>query len=124
MKIRVYYEDTDAGGIVYHSNYLNFCERARSEMFFQKGHSPIIDGGHFVVRHLEAEFLKPARFADELQIVSTLAELKNASFTMRQDIFRDTQKLFTMSSTIVYVKEGKLRRLDDAKKALLKGLLA
>jgi len=123
MQIRVYYEDTDAGGIVYHSNYLNFCERARSEMFFKKGHLPIIDGGHFVVRHLEAEFLKSARFADELHIVSTLVALNNASFTMRQDIFRDDEKLFTMISTIVYVKEGKLRRLDSAKKELLKGLL-
>ncbi len=124
MKIRVYYEDTDAGGIVYHSNYLNFCERARSEMFFQKGRLPIIDGGHFVVRHLEAEFLKSARFADELHIVSTLEALNNASFTMRQEIFRGDEKLFTMSCTIVYVKEGKLRRLDSAKKELLKGLLS
>ena len=123
MKIRVYYEDTDAGGIVYHSNYLNFCERARSEMFFQKGQSPMVDGGHFVVRHLEATFFKSAVFADELHIVSALLALNNASFTMQQDIFRDDEKLFSMTSTIVYVKEGKLRRLDHAKKALLKGLL-
>ena len=123
MKIRVYYEDTDAGGIVYHSNYLNFCERARSEMFFQKGCTPIVDGGHFVVRHLEAEFIKSARFADELEVVSALMEFKNASFSMRQTIYRGEEKLFIMTSTIVYVKEGKLQRLDSAKKELLKSLL-
>ncbi len=123
MKIRVYDEDTEAGGIVYHSNYLNFCERARSEMFFQKGCTPIVDGGHFVVRHLEAEFIKSARFADELEVVSALMELKNASFSMRQTIYRGEEKLFIMTSTIVYVKEGKLQRLDSAKKELLKSLL-
>ncbi len=123
MKIRVYYEDTDAGGIVYHSNYLNFCERARSEMFFQKGCTPIVDGGHFVLRHLEADFIKSARFADTLEVVSTLVELKNASFTMQQEIYRGEEKLFAMTCIIVFVKEGKLQRLDRVKKELLKGLL-
>ncbi|MGD9625492.1 MAG: acyl-CoA thioesterase, partial [Arcobacter sp.] len=52
MKLRVYYEDTDAGGIVYHSNYLNFCERARSDVFFQKGFSPVLEGGHFVAKKI------------------------------------------------------------------------
>jgi len=123
VKIRVYYEDTDAGGIVYHSNYLNFCERARSEMFFQKGCTPIVDGGHFVLRHLEADFIKSARFADTLEVVSTLVELKNASFTMQQEIYRGEEKLFAMTCIIVFVKEGKLQRLDRVKKELLKGLL-
>jgi len=53
VKIRVYYEDTDAGGVVYHSNYLNFCERARSELFFQKELSPVLQNGHFVARKLD-----------------------------------------------------------------------
>ncbi len=123
MQVRVYYEDTDAGGIVYHTNYLKYCERARSEMFFQKGRLPIVDGGHFVVKNLEAEFISSAHFADELTVVSKLLELNNASFTMLQEIYRDEEKLFIMRCTIVYVKEGKLGRLDKKKKELLKELL-
>ena len=58
MKIRVYYEDTDTGGIVYHTNYIKFCERARSEMFFERGMVPSqSDESGFVVRNLSANFL-------------------------------------------------------------------
>ncbi len=124
MKIRVYYEDTDVGGIVYHSNYLNYCERARSDMFFSKQMSPIIDGGHFVIRHIEADFVKSAKFADEITIVSELVELKNASFKMRQHIYRDDEKLFSMVGTYVYVKDEKVGRLDSKKKELLLSLLS
>ncbi|MGE4457522.1 MAG: hotdog domain-containing protein, partial [Arcobacteraceae bacterium] len=53
MQIRVYYEDTDTGGVVYHSNYLNFCERARSEAFFRLGMSPELSSGHFVAKRIE-----------------------------------------------------------------------
>ena len=124
MKIRVYYEDTDAGGIVYHSNYLNYCERARSDMFFSKQMSPIIDGGHFVIRHIEADFIKSAKFADEITVISELVELKNASFKMRQHIYRDGEKLFSMLGTYVYVKDEKVGRLDIKKKELLLLLLS
>jgi acyl-CoA thioester hydrolase len=123
VKIRVYYEDTDAGGIVYHSNYLNFCERARSEMFFSKQMLPIIDGGHFVVRHIDANFLKPAKFADELHVISELVELKNTSLKMAQHIYRGEEKLFSMTSTLVYVKNERVGRLDAQKKELLTSLL-
>ncbi len=124
MKIRVYYEDTDAGGIVYHSNYLNFCERARSELFFQKQMLPIIDGGHFVVKRIEADFIKPAKFGDELQVISELLELKNASFKMTQNIYKGDEKLFFMRSTLVYVKDEKVGRLNQEKKELLTSLLS
>ena len=60
MQLRVYYEDTDTGGVVYHSNYLNFCERARSELFFQRGLSPHKTNAFFVVSHIDAKFIKPA----------------------------------------------------------------
>jgi acyl-CoA thioester hydrolase len=123
VQIRVYYEDTDAGGIVYHSNYLNFCERARSEFFFKKNMVPIIDDGHFVVKHIEADFIKSAKFADELEVVSALLEIKNASFTMSQQIYRGDEKLFSMQSVLVYVKDEKVGRLNDETKALLKALL-
>lgn len=124
MKIRVYYEDTDAGGIVYHSNYLNYCERARSEMFFSKGMSPVIDSGHFVIRHIEANFMKSAKLGDELRIVSELVELKNASFKMLQAVYKDEEKLFSMVGKFVYVKDEKVGRLDAEKKELLCSLLS
>lgn len=76
MKLRVYYEDTDAGGIVYHSNYLNFCERARSEFFFQKGELPTIEGAHFVVRHMECDFISSAKFGDTVNVTTEIKEIK------------------------------------------------
>ena len=56
MHIRVYYEDTDCGGIVYYANYLKFCERARSELFFQKGLSPHNNDEFFVVKNVNADY--------------------------------------------------------------------
>ncbi|OHD77531.1 MAG: acyl-CoA thioester hydrolase, partial [Sulfuricurvum sp. GWF2_44_89] len=84
MTIRIYYEDTDVGGVVYHSNYLNFCERARSQLFFDAGRSPILEGGHFVAKHIDADYLKSAKFGDILEVETTLIEMKNASFTFLQ----------------------------------------
>lgn len=103
MHIRVYYEDTDAGGIVYHSNYLNFCERARSQLFFDAGRSPILEGGHFVAKHIEADFIKSAKLGDVLEIKTSLQEMKNASFTLLQQVFRDGEKLFEMTIVLVYI---------------------
>ncbi|MFT7005132.1 MAG: acyl-CoA thioester hydrolase, partial [Sulfurimonas sp.] len=76
MKIRVYYEDTDAGGVVYHSNYINYCERARSNSFFEKGLSPILKTGHFVARKLEADFFVSAKLGDLLEIKTELVQMK------------------------------------------------
>ncbi len=124
MKIRVYYEDTDVGGVVYHSNYLNFCERARSDLFFSKGKSPILEEGHFVASGLEAKFVKPAKFADELEVKTELKSLKNASFSLYQTVYRDDELLFKMSITLVYLdKDFKVQRFDAETKAMLETLL-
>ena len=124
MKIRVYYEDTDMGGVVYHSNYLNFCERARSELFFAKGASPVFEGGHFVVRHLEADFRKPARLGDLLEVTVEVVEIRSASMTMRQQIFCREELLFEMTVKVAYLlHDGSIGRLDKAKKAKLLALL-
>ncbi|WP_458701374.1 YbgC/FadM family acyl-CoA thioesterase [Sulfurospirillum sp. 1307] len=112
MKIRVYYEDTDAGGIVYHSNYLKFCERARSEIFFQSGKSPAVDGGHFVVKHIEADFIKPAKLGDLLEVKNKIIEMKNASMSLEQSIWIEDTKIFSMNSILVYVKDGKPSRVN------------
>lgn len=123
MKIRVYYEDTDVGGVVYHSNYLNFCERARSGLFFDAGRSPILDMGHFVAKHIEADYLKSAKFGDILEVKTTLLELKNASFSLFQQVFRGEEKLFEMTIVLVYLNfEGSISKIPNSEKEFLSSL--
>jgi len=107
VQIRVYYEDTDCGGVVYHSNYISFCERARSELFFQKGLSPHKENEFFVVKHLEANFIKPAVFADILEVKTSMTTIKNASLCMNQDIYRGEELIFQATVKVAYLKNGK-----------------
>ena len=111
MKIRVYYEDTDAGGIVYHSNYLKYCERARSEYFFQKGMLPIVDGSHFVVRKMECDFFSSAKFGDVVEVTTKVTNMKKSSFSIYQEIKRDDGILFSTDVLLVLVDNGKVKRL-------------
>lgn len=123
MQIRVYYEDTDVGGVVYHSNYLNFCERARSQLFFDAGRSPILSGGHFVAKHIEADYFKSAKFGDILEVKTTLIQIKNASFSLLQQILRDDDKVFEMKIDLVYLDfEGKMAKIPPDVKAFLSAL--
>ncbi len=123
MQIRVYYEDTDAGGIVYHSNYLNFCERARSQLFFDAGRSPVLEGGHFVAKHIEADYLKSAKLGDLLDVKTSLLEMKNASFTLLQQVFREDVKLFEMRVVLVHTDfNGKMTKIPESEKAFLSSL--
>lgn len=88
--VRVYYEDTDAGGVVYHSRYLNFMERARTEWLRAAGfvQSTLKQQEHvlFVVHSMQLQFKKPARLDDELQVVSCLTEMGRGSFSCQQQI--------------------------------------
>lgn len=123
MQIRVYYEDTDVGGVVYHSNYLNFCERARSQLFFDAGRSPILSGGHFVAKHIEADYLKSAKFGELLEVKTTLIQIKNASFSLLQQIFRENEKVFEMKIDLVYLDfEGNMAKIPPEEKAFLSAL--
>ena len=124
MKTRVYYDDTDAGGVVYHANYLKFCERARSDLFYNNNLTPAINGGHFVVRHLEADFLKSAKLGDIIEVKTKLLELKNASLLLEQEVYKNEEKLFVMTSTLAFVKEGKPCKIDDETKAFFRTFLA
>lgn len=120
MTIRVYYEDTDVGGVVYHSNYLNFCERARSQLFFDAGRSPILETGHFVAKHIDADYLKSAKFADILDVKTRLIELKNASFSLLQQVFRGEEKLFEMTIVLVYIDfHGNMSKIPKSEKEFL-----
>ncbi len=113
MKIRIYYEDTDLGGVVYHSKYLNFCERARSELFFQRGKSPVYNGYHFVVKRLEADYITSAMFGDMLEVTTEVAELKRVSVTLRQKIYKKEQLIFELLVTLVCLKEQKPAKIPD-----------
>ena len=124
MKTRIYYDDTDAGGVVYHANYLTLCERARSDLFYERGMSPAVNGGHFVVKHFEADYLKSAKLGDLIEVKSELVELKNASLVLKQTIYKEEAVLFRMVATLAYVKEGKPSRIDEDTKAFFLSLKA
>ena len=107
MQIRVYYEDTDLGGIVYHSKYLNFCERARSELFFAAGKKPVYDGYHFVVKEIEARYRQPAYFGDLLDVETKLLSVRGASVALKQIVKKKNDVCFEMDITLVCLKEAK-----------------
>ena len=123
MQIRVYYEDTDVGGVVYHSNYLNFCERARSELFFERGMMPLTEHGHFVASHLEADFKASARFGDTLHVRTSLREMRAASIVLLQEVLKEKELLFSMTITLAYLSHGgRPQRLHPEIKALFQSL--
>ncbi len=123
MKIRVYYEDTDTGGVVYHSNYLNFCERSRSDAFFTQGLTPVLQNGHFVARKVVADYLASARLGDLLDVKNELLEMRAASFTLLQTIHKEDKKLFEMKITLAYITfEGKPQKLTNEVKELILSL--
>ncbi|MFT5660955.1 MAG: acyl-CoA thioester hydrolase [Sulfurimonas sp.] len=123
MQIRVYYEDTDTGGIVYHSNYLNFCERARSECFFKIGLTPELESGHFVARKVVANYFSGAKLGDELEIKTELVQMKAASFILNQSIFRNEKRIFELDITLAYINfQGKPQKLDSQTKDLILSL--
>ena len=123
--MRVYYEDTDAGGVVYHSNYLNFCERARSELFFEI-YPHIFDAktGHFLLSKANCAFLKSAKLGDMLDIQSSLTQIKNASVIVKQEIFRGAEKLFSADFTLVYVKNEKASPMSAELKSVFEKAFA
>ena len=102
--VRVYYEDTDAGGVVYHSNYLNFYERARTEYLRKLGFEQdvLLDQGlAFVVRKCELDYLVAARFNDQLIVTVEIAQLKRASIVFKQKITTIDGNLLSTARVVV-----------------------
>ena len=99
LPIRVYYEDTDAAGVVYYANYLRFCERARTEWLRRLGYGQQAmlagEGTAFVVRSVQADYLLPARLDDALTVGTRVDTLRRASILFHQDVRRDDELLFT-----------------------------
>ena len=118
MKIRVYYEDTDIAGVVYYANYFKFIERARSELFFSQGISPIDGASHFVVKSVSADFLASAKFGDEIDVRTRLVDMKSASLVLGQDIYRDEQLLFAATVKLVHLNQTKPAKIPDSLKKL------
>lgn len=107
LKIRVYYEDTDAGGVVYHARYVAFAERGRSEMLRAAGfeHAKLFNEGGpaFAVVSLSVNYKAPARLDDLLTVKTRIARVGGASMEMQQDICRDDQLLAELKVTLVCV---------------------
>lgn len=125
ISYRVYYEDTDAGGVMYHANHIKFCERGRTEFLrslnLQNSDLHAENGVLFVVRKLEADYFKPARLEDLLRVRTKLLTVKNTSFLMQQDILKDGETLFSMKVLLVTVNtSGKPTPLPDQVKNLFK----
>jgi len=117
-RLRVYYEDTDAGGVVYHANYLRWAERARTEALREMGlpHSDMqrLHGCFLVVRRVSVEYARPARLDDEV-VVATRIRRAAASLLLTQEVFRGEEKLAALEVTLACVDAGSLapRRLPE-----------
>ena len=109
--IRVYYEDTDMAGIVYYANYLKFIERARSDWVRQKGVDQNAmkdeDGVVFAVRKVEADYLMPAKFDDELLVETRAIQVTGARLVMEQIVKRGNELLFQAIVTVVFQVDGR-----------------
>jgi len=114
LPIRVYYEDTDFSGAVYHANYLKFCERARSDCLRLLGihHSEMHGTASFVVRRMVCDFLKPAMIDNLLEVETRFVEFAGARMELTQTVMRSGEKLFEARVTVALVDgQGKPKRL-------------
>jgi acyl-CoA thioester hydrolase len=117
--VRVYYEDTDAGGVVYHANYLRFFERARTDMLAllgaDLGKALSAGEGGYVVSDAHIKYRLPAKLGDALIIISRLTELRSASCVVHQRVMRDGQLVVEGRITVAFVgADGRPRRQPAA----------
>jgi acyl-CoA thioester hydrolase len=119
LPVRVYYEDTDFAGHVYHANYLKFCERGRSDFIrlLSIDHQSLAAGkmgepGVFVVRHIEIDYLKPAQVDEVLEVVTRCADIGGASLKLAQEVRRGETLVARARVTVVLVSSsGKPQRI-------------
>ena len=129
MAVRVYYEDTDFTGIVYHASYLRFMERGRTNYLRLIGadHRALFEetaaeapGFAFVVRSLAIEFLKPARMDDVLAVTTAPVEVKGASLTLLQRVTRNDEVLVEAHVRVAFVSGGRARPIPKPLRVALK----
>jgi acyl-CoA thioester hydrolase len=128
MTVRVYYEDTDFTGIVYHANYLRYLERGRTNYLrligagqralFEQARSEA-PGFAFVVRSMGIEFVKPARMDDLLDVVTAYEEVKGASIAMHQRILRGGELLLEARVRVAFVCGGRARPIPKPLRAAM-----
>jgi acyl-CoA thioester hydrolase len=132
MPVRVYYEDTDFSGIVYHANYLRFMERGRSNYLRligadQRGLFAEAEreapGFAFVVRSMTIDFRKPARMDDVLDVVTAYAEVKGASILLDQRVLRGEELLVAAQVRVAFVCEGRARPIPKPLRLAMRGEL-
>jgi len=124
-KFRVYYEDTDASGRVYHANYLKYLERGRSNLIYQSNynHQELLKKFNiiFVVKNLNINYLRPAFFEDILEVQTSLNQLSRVKLNFNQKIFRNTELLVDAEVIVIPVNiEGKIIRLNEELFSFLK----
>jgi acyl-CoA thioester hydrolase len=129
MQVRVYYEDTDFSGIVYHANYLRFMERGRTNYLrllgadqralFAEAESEA-PGFAFVVRAMQLDFLKPSRMDDLLEIVTRPLDVKGASITLHQEVRRGDELLLEAKVKVAFVSGGRAKPIPKALRIAMK----
>lgn len=129
MQVRVYYEDTDFSGVVYHASYLRFMERGRTNYLRLLGadHRALFEetqneapGFAFVVRSMQIEFLKPARMDDVLDVVTRPVEVKGASILLAQEVLRGGETLIESKVRVAFVAQGRARPIPKALRIAMK----
>lgn len=124
LGVRVYYEDTDFSGFVYHASYLRFMERGRTELLRglagdQSDLHRDAAGLHFVVRRMVLDYVRPARMDDLLSIRTRTSELRGASMHLRQEVRRADELLVAADVVVACVRDGRAVRLPDSLRAAL-----
>lgn len=125
LPVRIYFEDTDFSGVVYHGSYIRFMERGRSDFvrLIGIGHTGLNDGEHgeplvFAVRRINIDFLKPARIDDLLEVRTLVGEMGGARLELKQSVLRGGETLVEADVTIVLVsRNGRARRIPDSVRA-------
>jgi acyl-CoA thioester hydrolase len=112
MKKRIYYDSTDAGGIVYHTEYIKFCEQARSEIFFSRG--IYFENEGYVVKELNAKYISPAKLGDVIEIKTEILNYSKVKIQIFQEIFKEDKKLFELNVSVVYIKNGKISKIPQS----------
>ncbi len=118
-KLRIYYEDTDAAGVVFYANYFKFTERARTELIYEKlklKHLELKDKFDviFVVKSLSSKYIAPAKFEDDLTIVSNIVEKSPVRLVLEQNIEKGNKLIFTSTIELAVVSsKGKITKLPD-----------
>ncbi len=122
LAVRIYYEDTDCGGVVYYANYLGYFERGRTEYLRERGielRAPLPNGIGFVVARAEVDYRAPAHYGDLLEVETRITQLSRASMTFAHRTHRAATLIAEATVVLVCVADGRPCRIpDDIRRSL------